>query len=422
MGLATTVADTPCPKRARPFTTEQEITKRFANITDAQHCGGIECRPLPVQLDIVNMTKTPLMSLENNIIATPAEDGGTETPPHDTCKQDSTLLQAYQSMRVAQEELLADLGLADNDAGTLSQVTEWTLQVAKKYRLKRESVYGGLYLFYTYMAHVRRHGDMDNPFGVYKKRLVMNMHKETKFDKVVYEISAEFQQNMGRRKNTLLIAITCLCVASKMEECSFDKMLKPSRVIAEMRYQGHDIGRHKVYDFITVERDIVKQLAWRLFRVQTPGTFLNMLFHEFAVCSFDQQETHDLVCKCLTSSDFVLLPPNDLAAVCLMSALRKTYNSESHAAKLAQFVGLSVSLLLEHSSCILALRRGDDSSISIDGKSSSSSSSSSLSSSILDNSSSTSSVRSDDNSIKSSLYTQLASEFGDGAVDQVETL
>jgi len=375
-------------------------------MTDAKHLVCTLRRPLQVSLETVDETKTPLMSLQNNSVAIPAEDVRTETAPYDTCKHDSTLFPAYLSMRVAQEEVFTGLGLADNDASTMSQVTAWTLHVANKYRLKKESVYGGLYLFYTYTAHVSRHGLMHDPFGVYKKRLVMNMHKPGNVERVVYEISAEFRQNMSRRKNLILIAVTCLCVASKMEECSFDRMLKPSRVIADMRYDGHYLGRHKVYDFITVERDVVNQLAWRLFRVESPAFFLNMLFHEFAVSGFDQQETHDLVYKCLMSSEFVLLAPNHLAAVCLMSALRKNYNSVSHAAKLAHFVGLSVSVLLEHSSCILALRRGDDSSILIDGKSiwsSSSSTSDSSLSFILDSSSSTSSVRSDGISSKSPL-------------------
>jgi hypothetical protein len=409
MQLATTVADTPCAKRERPFTTEQEITKKFASMSNAKQFVRNQDAP----------PRAALMSPQEDNIGMPAADMHIQTPPHDTCTEDSTILTAYQSMRVAQQEVYAGLGLADNDASTLSQVTTWTLHIADKYRLKRESVYGGLYLYYTYTAHVERHAGMDDPFAVYKKRMVMNMHKQDKFERVLYEISTEFRQNMSRRTNSLLIATTCLCLASKMEEPFFDKMLRPSRVIADMCKEGHHLGRNKVYDFITVERDVVTQLTWRLFRVEIPATFLYMLFHEFAVSCFDQLETHDLVRKCLMSRVFVLMLPCDLAVVCLVSALRKTCESVPHASKLAQLGGMTVDVLLEHSSCVLGLERRDESRICNTGQGSVGSSSSSSS---LNSSSSSSSVSSDSFRRSSGLYALPASELGDGAVDEVETL
>ena len=80
-----------------------------------------------------------------------------------------------------------------------------------------------------------------------------------------------------------------------------------------------------------------------------------MLFHEFAVLCFDQLETHDLVCTCLMSSEFVLSLPCYLAVVCLALALCRNYGSVPHVTKLAHFAGLSVQLLLEQSFHVLAL-------------------------------------------------------------------
>jgi len=366
MRIDTSLPGTPCAKRARPITTEPQITKKFRSMSGEKQFVGLtgrtpevaplECVVAPYHAvkDVV-VDKTPQMLLPNDSVTVSATDMQINTPPHHTCMQDKSILEAYMSMRAAQQEVYSTLGLADNDGITLSEVTRWTLHIANKYTLKEESVYGGLYLYYTYTAHVRRHACMDDSFELYKRRQVMLMQTEETFGRVVYGISDEFLHNMTQRKNLLLIATTCLCLASKMEERSMDKVMRPSRVIADMKCEGHHLGQNSVFDFITVERDVVQQLAWRLFRVESPTTFLQMLFHEFAVSCLDQLETHSLVRSCLMSSEFVLALPCDLAVFCLASALGTNYGNVPHATELAQLVELSVEQLMEQSCRVLAL-------------------------------------------------------------------
>jgi len=389
--------------------------KQFVGLTGrTPEVAPLECVVAPHHAvkDVV-VDKTPQVLLPNDNVAVSTTETEINTPPHHTRMHDKSILEAYMSMRAAQQEVYATLGLADNDAITLSEVTRWTLHIANKYTLKEETVYGGLYLYYTYTAHVRRHACMDDSFLLYKRRQVMIMHTEETFGRVVYGMSEEFRHNMTRRKNLLLIATTCLCLASKMEERSMDIVMRPSRVIADMKCEGHHLGQNSVFDFITVERDVVQQLAWRLFRVESPANFLQMLFHEFAVSCLDQLETHSLVRSCLMSSEFVLALPCDLAVFCLASALCTNYGNVPHVTELAQLVELSVEQLMEQSCRVLALRRTEESGILIEAYSSLSSLSS------HDSTNSSPPLYSMQEQCPAQL--QLL-KLGDGAVDEVETL
>ena len=389
MRIDTSLPGTPCAKRARPITTEPQITKKFRSMSGEKQFVGLtgrtpevaplECVVAPHHAvkDVV-VDKTPQVLLPNDNVAVSTTETKINTPPHHTRMHDKSILQAYMSMRAAQQEVYATLGLADNDAITLSEVTRWTLHIANKYTLKEESVYGGLYLYYTYTAHVRRHACMDDSFELYKRRQVMLMQTEETFGRVVYGISDEFLHN-----------------------------------IADMKCEGHHLGQNSVFDFITVERDVVQQLAWRLFRVESPTTFLQMLFHEFAVSCLDQLETHSLVRSCLMSSEFVLALPCDLAVFCLASALCTNYGNVPHVTELAQLVELSVEQLMEQSCRVLALRRIEESG------------------SLIEACSSLSSLSSHDGTNSSpplySMQEQCPAQLqllklGDGAVDEVETL
>jgi hypothetical protein len=241
---------------------------------------------------------------------------------------------------------------------------EWILKMALEYRMMTETVHSGLYLYFTYMAHVQRHyggSETDDDCGLfelYRNRLVMTMKHDDR-SRVWYAISATFCRKLARNENKLLIAATCLCMAAKMEESHFDMMIKPSQIIRDMKMIGHPIGQHTEFDFITVERDILEQLKWRLFRVHTPIPFLRMLFVCYDTSTKSQFEASKLLTVCLSSHKYVSMCPSKLAALCLVTALHTNegpYASASAIVAISNLINLSVEELLQHSESIQFLR------------------------------------------------------------------
>jgi len=322
---------TPCIKRSRSFTTEHEIKKHFRAMSTENDYSGKSSASAQQTEETMAHKADELVGANNMMLAT------------------------YSDIRDGQRDIYEALGLANNDAKSSAEMAGWILQIASNYSLKTETVYTGLYLYYTYIAHVRKSGG--GSFLPYKGRMVMNMRMDVTNINVRYEISKDFKSNMVREKNHLLIATTCLCMAAKMEESHFDMMVKPECIISDMRRIGHHLGRHKVFDFITVERDILEKLEWRLFRVHTPIPFLRMMCYHFAVCNADQVEAREILATCISSKEYVLTAPSEMAALCLISAMRKNNGAVIGMAKIAQFSCLTINHLVEHSCCILTLCR-----------------------------------------------------------------
>jgi len=139
-----------------------------------------------------------------------------------------------------------------------------------------------------------------------------------------------------------------------MDENTFDSMVRPGGIIRRMQQQGHVVGEYAVFDFISIKRDILATLEWRLFRVHTPISFIMMLFHQFAITSEIQAETQLLLATCLSSAEMVLTAQSDLAVVCLLAALRK-YKKLTSFANIAQFSSTRMCYSIEKSTVVLGL-------------------------------------------------------------------
>ena len=117
-----------------------------------------------------------------------------------------------------------------------------------------------------------------------------------------------------------------------------------------MQQQGHVVGEYAVFDFISIERDILATIEWRLFRVHTPIPFIKMLFHQFAITNEIQAETQLLLATCLSSAEMVLTAQSDLAVV----AQRK-YNKMTSFANIVQCSCTRMCCLIEKSTVVLGL-------------------------------------------------------------------
>jgi len=361
--ICTRASDTPTSKRQRSVTTDEEIKKHFCAlnreriVVDSKD--ALTTATLPA-----DMMLTPLLPrisiLTASVELPPQIDFRVEMHPHQRHK----ILQVYSDISNAQNLIFSELGLATNDACDMAITAEWILKMALEYRMMTETVHSGLYLYFTYMAHVQRHyggSETDDDCGLfelYRNRLMMTMKHDDR-SRVWYAISATFCRKLARNENKLLIAATCLCMAAKMEESHFDMMIKPSQIIRDMKMIGHPIGQHTEFDFITVERDILEQLKWRLFRVHTPIPFLRMLFVCYDTSTKSQFEASKLLTVCLSSHKYVSMCPSKLAALCLVTAMHTNeglYASASAIVAISNLINLSVEELLQHSESIQFLR------------------------------------------------------------------
>jgi len=349
--------NTPSGKRPRSDTANKDVEKRFCAMTAEEMTltTNEEMEPRNI-VDFRTTVFTPAFELQLQEAQEPAQ-----IRPEFVMSehQKEKLLRVYDEIQQTQRAVIETLGLGANDAMATAIVSRWALEIASKNTMRAETVYTGLYLYCTYMAHVRLHCEPDGVFALYRNRKVMNMMNED-YSPVRFTISTDFNTNRRRDKNELLIAASCLCIAAKMEESHFDTMIKPSQIISQMKKVGHPIGRHTEFDFVTVERDILAQLHWNLFRVQTPLFFVQILFAYFDVSVADQLETNNLLAICVSSKEYVLKTPARLAAFCLTAALHKNRGSCSVLAEtfeIAKVANMRIVKLSNHAECILELAR-----------------------------------------------------------------
>ena len=286
----------------------------------------------------------PVLSKMSSFVCntnTPASSTSAAAPEK---ADDIYILEAYSEVQVQQRGVHAELTLLAADARTSADLAHWTLFVARKLLQRNETAHNALYLLFAYTASIRT--DTARPdFARYKQKDTLCLQSEN--DMVVHTISTRFKNNMSRSENRMLIAATCLCVASKMEEGQYSAILRPGDIIFAMRASGNVLGQNTLYDFMTVERDLLETLRWRLFRVKGPIFFAETLFEHFAVADAEQQLTHDFMVKCLSSEEYVFAVPSDIAAICLVAALHQNDKMVPIAA-LAVFTGTTMAFLLKH--------------------------------------------------------------------------
>ena len=354
---------TPIAKRERSPVTTQQVADGFKSLlpwTATSRRKSFPCvvtRSKAAQMAAMNArsskktaTAAPLAQDETpgqsqDIIV--AIDDATSAVP-----TNSLLFETYTAMVAQQRVAFAGLGLMDNYADDVANLAHWMVRLAESYVLKEETIYSGIYLLFTYVAHIRRAGGGD--FVQYKARDVIIFKDSESGQKLYFKISPLFKGGLQRTKHFFAIAATCLCIASKMEENNFDSMVRPGGIIRRMQQEGHVVGEYAIFDFITIERDILATLEWRLFRVHTPIPFIKMLFHQFSIGSENQAATQILLATCLSSAQMVLTAPSDLAVVCLVAALRKNNDMASFAG-IAQFSCTRACYLIEKSTVVLAL-------------------------------------------------------------------
>ena len=295
----------------------------------------------------------PILSKLSSFVcntSTPASATSAAAPDKadDTC-----ILEAYSEVQVRQREVYAGLALMPADARTSADLAQWTLFVARKLLMRHETAHNAVYLLFAYTASIRT--DTARPdFVRYEQKDTVCLLSEN--DMVVHTISTRFKNNMSRSENRMLIAATCLCVASKMEEGQYSTILRPGDIICAMRASGNVLGQNSLYDFITVERDLLETLQWRLFRVHGPIFFAETLFDHFAVADAEQQLTHDFMEKCLSSEEYVFAVPSDIAAICLLAALYQNDKMVPIAA-LAMYTGTTMAFLLKHRGYVTRMPR-----------------------------------------------------------------
>ena len=365
--ISTGASDTPVAKRQRSITTGEDLKKYFCAMTREKLVLHTK--------DALTIAELRVDSREENLLPPFSMfTASVEQPPqidplvvmHEHQRQ--RVCQVYIEISSAQNLIFTELGIVHNDAHDMARVAEWIFEIAQKRCMTTETVHSGLYLYFTYMAHVQKHcgnseeDDDCGSFELYRNRLVMVMKNDDR-NRISYAISATFCQNLARNDNKLLIAATCLCMAAKMEESHFDTMIKPSQIILDMKLIGHPVGQNKEFDFITVERDILEKLRWRLFRVHTPIPFLKMLFVCYATSKKSQLAACELLSVCMSSKKYVSTQPSELAALCLVTALHANkglYGSAADIVGISHLTNLNVEVLLQHSDAIRILRGQSD--------------------------------------------------------------
>jgi len=259
----------------------------------------------------------------------------------------------YSETVLEQRGEFASLGPLQQHPSIVAGLAARIVQLARIFAMNNETTHNGIYLLFTYLAKIRSNGG-NGAFIKHKgKNVIVYTYRQ---DVIRYEISPLFQNAPDRDDNMSLIAASCLCMASKMDESQFDHVLKPQRIISAMKAQGDVIGRHAVFDFITVERDILQTLQWRLFSVKSPVFFCEILFHKFASSMSDRLVAEQMLLMCLSSKEYVLTAPSDVAALCLVAAKHQN-DKIAPITAVAHFTGLGIEFLTHHGAQVLAAHR-----------------------------------------------------------------
>jgi len=277
------------------------------------------------------------------------------TPPSTSYQQDNldNMKTVYSETVLQQRGVFASMGPLQNHPSVMADLATRVVQLARNFAMNNETTHNGVYLLFTYLAKIQSNGG-NGAFIKHKgKNAIEYIYKQ---EVVRYEISPLFQTAPDRDDNMSLIAASCLCIASKMDESQFDHVLKPQRVISAMKARGDVIGRHAVFDFITVERDILQTLQWRLFSLKGPIFFCEMLFHKFAGSISDRLVTEKMLLMCLSSKEYVLTEPSELTALCLIAA-KHSNDKIAPITAVAHFTGLRIEFLTHHSAQVLAAYR-----------------------------------------------------------------
>ena len=260
----------------------------------------------------------------------------------------ANLLTEYEVIQRQSYAAFSELRLCENNVELAAEMAAWMLQLATQHAVKNETAYSGIYLFLTYNAQIRRSGG-STLFALHRGRDVMRYCGEEKT--TYFAVSRAFKQDATKVRHMHLVAACCLCIAAKMEESTSAAMVKPRDMLVHQKRENFPLAVYAVFDFITVERDILHVMQWRLFRVHTPMVFNEMLWHYFGCTMRQKEQAVAMLGVCMASAAYVLVPPSQLSALCLVAVLRQS-DVPIRMAKIAHMSGLSEQYLCQHSQAI----------------------------------------------------------------------
>jgi len=260
----------------------------------------------------------------------------------------ANLLTEYGEIQRQSYAAFLELRLCENNVKLAAEMAAWMLQLAAQHAVKNETAYSGIYLFLTYNAQICRSGSCTQ-FALHRGRDVMRYRGEEKT--TYFAVSRAFKQDATKARHMHLVAACCLCIAAKMEESTTTAMVKPRDMLVHQKRENFPLAVYAVFDFITVERDILHAMQWRLFRVHTPMVFNEMLWHYFGCTVRQKEQAVAVLGVCMASEAYVLVPPSQLSALCLVAVLRQP-DVPIDMAKIARMSGLSEQYLCQHSQAI----------------------------------------------------------------------
>ena len=94
-------------------------------------------------------------------------------------------------------------------------------------------------------------------------------------------------------------------------------------ILVHQKRENFPLAVYAVFEFITVEHDILHAMHWRLFRVHTLMVFNEMLWHYFGCTLRQKEQAVVMFGMCMASEVYVLVPPPQLSALCLVAVLRQ---------------------------------------------------------------------------------------------------
>jgi len=116
------------------------------------------------------------------------------------------------------------------------------------------------------------------------------------------KMSQGFKKCRRKIKHPFLIAATCVNMAYKLEKCNC-VLYCPSYMLKQLCH----LIEYAVYDFVTVERDILKQGEWLRNQPKTPHFFMHAIFDLCAI-RHDKVSVHAtaMLDQCLQQDTLVL--------------------------------------------------------------------------------------------------------------------
>ena len=272
---------TPGCTRAHPITSCEEISNAFQKRTKTQAGGEFD-----------DESDKPWFQG----VASAQSSGNVVLADKSSWQRQCTALWACA---VHQEELESGVVVHDSNQKYVMFAIRWIFETFSSWRITSDTLHKSIAILLEYVGSMCETTQVSAPARGHK-------------------MSQALKTSRLKTKHLFLIAATCVNMAYKLEKSNC-ALYCPSYMLQQLCH----LMEYTVYDFVTVERDILQQGEWLRTQPKTPHFFMRAIFDLCAI-RHDKVSVHAtaMLDQCLQQDTLVRFGSYKLAVACILIALR----------------------------------------------------------------------------------------------------